>query len=288
VDYQGNRGVHRPVTLQVNQIPPSPGCCFGLTNAQSLRPYPQFLNVSDFSLSGNSNYNALLVKVQHYWSNGLSALLSYTWAKTMDDVDGPARADAVGNQNIYNLRAQYGVAMIDVPQRFTASFVYQIPVGSGGKVFKGIPVVSYVIGHWQVSGVAQFQVGYPYNVSQSNTLGLFSAAQYVNAVGSPNLSNHTIAEWFNPAAFAIAPQDTLGNAPRASFFGPGQNNWDIGITRMFPLTEKLSLQFRGEFYNAFNHPQWNGLNTSITSPAFGAVTSAMDPRVIQLVGRMSW
>lgn len=288
VDYEGNRGAHLPITLQENQIYPSPNCCFGVANSQSLRPYPQWLNVARYTNDGNSNYNALITKLQHAWKSGLSVLASYTWAKMMDDVDASARADAVANQNVYNLRAQYGIAMIDIPQRFTFAWVYDLPLGSGGKVAKDIPVLSYVVGHWQVSGNYQAQIGYPYNVTQANDLGLYSPIQYTNQVGNPNLSNQSIAEWFNPKAFAMAPVDSLGNTPRASLFGPGQNNWNIAVARIFPIRERINFRLRAEFYDAFNHPQWNGLNTTITSPAFGSVTSAMDPRTIQFAGRIQF
>src|SRR5580693_2936999 len=116
IDYQGSRGVHLPVTLNINQIAPTQNCCFGVANAQSLRPYPQFLNVNASVDRGNANYNALLVKVQHYWKNGISAVFAYTWSKSLDDVDAAARADAVSNQNVYNLKAQYGVSGIDILQ----------------------------------------------------------------------------------------------------------------------------------------------------------------------------
>jgi hypothetical protein len=286
-NYQGNRGVHLPVDLQVNQIAPTPDCCFGVANAQSLRPYPQWLNVTKVSNSGNSNYHALLLKVQHSWKAGLSVLFNYTWSKAMDDVDGPARANAVANQNVYNLRSQYGIAMLDIPQRVTLAFVYNLPFGAGGQLKTGMRVPDQIVGHWQLTGNASFQIGYPYNVTQTNTLGLFSSIQYPNLVGNPN-GNKSIGEWFNTSAFAIAPQDTLGNAPRASFFGPGLNIWNIAIGRSFPLGEHFVFKLRGEFYNAFNRPLWSGLNTTITSPAFGTVTSAMDPRIVQFSGRLTF
>jgi hypothetical protein len=287
IDYQGNRGVHLPVTLGINQIVPSPNCCFGVSNAQSLRPYPQFLNVNAFVDRGNANYNALLVKVQHYWRSGISAVFAYTWAKTMDDVDAAARADAVANQNVYNLKAQYGIAGIDIPQRFSSAFVYDLPFG---KLTKGIPVVSYIVGHWQASGLVQMQVGYPYNVTQANTLGLFNAAQYTTSLSNPSIprGDRTVAKWFNPAAFAITPQDQIGNTPRASLFGPGQNNFDLAVQRIFPIKERLQFKLRVDMFNAFNHPQFSNLNTTITSPAFGSVTSDLGPRSMDVAGRLIW
>jgi hypothetical protein len=287
VNYQGNHGVHLPVALQINQIAPSANCCFGIANAQSLRPYPQFLNVTQVSYTGRANYNALLVKVEHSFKGGLFAMLNYTWSKAMDDVDGPARANAVGNQNVYNLRAQYGVAMLDVPQRVTLTWVYDLPVGAGGHFKTSMRVPDNVIGHWQLTGNASFQVGLPVNVSQSNTLGLFSAIQYPNLVGNPN-GNHSLTQWFNTSAFQIAPQDTLGNAPRADFFGPGLDIWNIAIGRTFPIGEHFKFKIRGEFYNAFNKVLYSSLNTTITSPAFGSVTGAMDPRVVQFSGRLTF
>jgi hypothetical protein len=290
IAYQGNRGVHEPVSLPINQIAPSANCCFGIANAQSLRPYPQFLNVTDVADRGNSNYNALLMKLQHYWRDGVSAVFSYTWSKALDDVDAAARADGVAVQNVYNLKAQYGIAGIDIPQRFSAALVYNLPMGSGGKFLTGIPVASYILGHWQASTVVQMQVGYPYNVTQTNTTGLFNGSQYVEAVGNPNIapSQRTIGKWFNPAAFAITPQDQFGNAPRAAFFGPGQDNFDISVQRVFPIKERLQFKLRVDMFNAFNHPQFDNLNTSITSPAFGSVTGDIGPRVMDVSGRLIW
>jgi len=289
VDYIGNKGTHLPVTLAMNQIVPTAGCCYGVSNNQTLRPYPQWLNVNYFSYSGNSNYNALILSMQHTWKHGLSALFTYTWGKTMDDVDASARSDAVANQNTYNVASQYGVAMTDIPQRFTAAYVWAVPVGAGGKLAANIPVVSQIIGHWEFSGITQFQPGYPYTISQTNTNGLFNGAQYTSRTGvSPYLSNPTIGEWFNPAAFSITPADTFGTTPRAALFGPGLNNFDLSVLRNFPIKERFTFQVRGDFYNAFNHLQLDNLNTTITNPAFGAATGDAGARTIQLDARVTF
>jgi Carboxypeptidase regulatory-like domain/TonB-dependent Receptor Plug Domain len=288
VDYQGNHGVHLPVTLQTNQIAPTSGCCYGLKNAQSLRPYPQVLNVSYYVNGGASAYSALQAQLTHRWNRGLSMLLAYTYARQLDDVDPSARGDAVGNQNVYDLRAQWGTAMTDIPQRLSATGVYDLPFGAGGSFKTGNRIVDQAIGHWRVSTVASFQVGYPYNISQANTTGLFSASQYVTKVGDPNISrsSRSVTKWFNTAAFQITPSDTLGNAPRAALFGPGQNVWNIGLMRDIPLWEHATFTLRGDAYNAFNHPQFDGLGTSITSGNFGQVTGAHDSRELLVSGRI--
>ena len=291
VDYEGNHGVHMPVNLPINQIQPTPNCCYGAKNAQSLRPYPQFLTVSYLTNGGASAYAALLANLRHEWKQGISVQAAYTWAHTLDDVDGTSRADAAPIQNVYNLHQQWGTAMISIPQRFSLSMVDALPFGAGSRILNQTPVLSQVIGHWKVSTVAQFQMGYPYNVSQGDTLGLFSGGQYVTKVGNPSLDrgSRTVQKWFNTAAFATTAPNAFGNAPRASLYGPGQNVWDISLMRDIPIGERMRVTFRADAHNAFNHPQFSGLGTSITTPkTFGTVTGAQDPRTLLLVGRLTF
>lgn len=289
IDYQGNHGVHQPVSLPINQIAPTAGCCLGLKTAQTLRPYPQFLTISALTNGGASAYAALLATLSHRWNNGVSVRGAYTWAHGLNDVDAPARADAAPIQNVYNLHAQWGTAMTNIPQRFSLTTVYVLPIGSGGRFVAHTPVVSQVIGHWKASTVAQFQKGYPYNVSQGDGLNIFSGGQYVTKVGNPDIArgSRTVQKWFNTSAFATTPQDTLGNAPRASLYGPGQNVWDLSLMRDVPLWEHATFTFRADAHNAFNHPQFSGLGTSLTNlKTFGTVTGAQDPRMLLLVGRL--
>lgn len=287
VDYQGNHGVHLPIQLPNNQIVPYPGCCYGNPNAQSLRPYPQVLNVTYYVNGGASGYNALLAQLTHRWQNGLSLMASYAYAKEMDDVDPSARGRGVGIQNSYDLHAEWGTAMADIPQRLSLTAVWDLPIGAGGHFLTSTPVVNQIIGHWRLSAIADFQVGYPYHVSQANTLGLFSGAQYTTKVGNPRISRsqRTLDHWFNTSAFQITPQDKLGDDARASLFGPGQDVWNLSLMRDIPITKKLIFTLRGDAYNTFNHPQFNGLGTSITNGNFGHMTSAQDPRVLQVSGR---
>ena len=292
VDYQGNHGVHMPVTLGVNQIAPTPGCCYGVANTQSLRPFPQVLDVSYLVSDGASAYDALEAQLSHRWSHGLSLVLAYTYAKQMDDVDPSARGNAVGIQNVYDLRAQWGTAMTDIPQRLSVTGVYNIPVGAGGQFLARTPVVNQVIGHWRVSTVASFQQGYPYHVSQSNTTGLYNGAQYVTQSGHPSIArgSRTVDHWFNTSVFSITPADTLGNGARATLFGPGQNVWNVALMRDVPIPigarEPLNFTFRADAHNLFNHPQFNGMSTNITSANFGALTSAQDARQLLVSGRI--
>jgi hypothetical protein len=288
VNYMGNHGVHLPVVLPINQIAPSATCCFGVKTAQTLRPYPQFLTVYNVTNGGALAYKALLATLSHRWSNGISVRAAYTLAHTMDDVDGGSLTPML--QNYYDLHSQWGTAKVSIPQRFSLSAVYALPVGSGSKLLAHTAVLSQAIAHWKVSTVAQFQVGLPYSVTQADQLQIGSNGQFVTETGNPNIArgSRTVAKWFNTSAFTITPPDTLGTAPRANFYGPGQNVWDISLMRDIPIHERTAFTFRVDAHNAFNHPQFSGLNTSLsaTNTAFGTVTGAQDSRSLLLVGRL--
>ena len=289
--YMGDHGVHLPIVLPVNQIAPMPGCCFGMSTAQSLRPYPQFLTVYNVNNGGAQAYAALFASLSHRWSNGVSVRASYTWAHLLNDVDGGTLTPQL--QNYYNLHSQWGTAKASVPQRLSVSSVYALPVGSGGRFLQGTPVLSQVIGHWKISTVAQFQVGVPYSVTQGDGLNIFSGGQFVTQTGNGSIprGSRTVAKWFNTSAFSITPNDTLGNGPRASFYGPGQNMWDMSLMRDIPLWEHATFTLRVDAHNAFNHPQFSALNTglstaTIANHTFGTVTGAEDSRSLLLVGRL--
>lgn len=288
VNYEGKHGVHQPINLPINQIRPRPNCCYGLPNRQSLRPFPQVLGVNYLKYAGASQYDGLLAELSHRWNHGLSLMLSYTFARQLDDVGAPSYANQSGIQNVYDLKAQWGTSMIEIPQRFSVAGVYNLPFGAGGMFFSRAPIVNQLLGHWRVSTTAAFQVGHPYRVSQANTTGLFSGAQYVTQVGNPHISrsSRTVEHWFNTKAFKITPPNQFGNAPRATLFGPGQEVWNIGVMRDIPLWHNFVFTLRGDAYNAFNHPQFDRLGTNINSANFGRVTGAEDARKILVSGRL--
>ncbi len=120
IDYEGNHGVHLPIVLPINQIAPSGNCCFGVKNAQSLRPYPQFLTVSYLTNGGAQSYAALFATLSHRWSNGISVRGAYTWARTLDDVDGPSRADSVPGAELLQPPCAVGYGDDQHPATFLA------------------------------------------------------------------------------------------------------------------------------------------------------------------------
>lgn len=284
--YSASKGVKLPIVLQTNQLQPSQFH----TGDQSLRPYPQYAGVQSLTLDGNSKYNSLQAKLEHRWKNGLVISAAYTFSKLLDDVDEVAdsnsRAHRQGVQNVYNLRTEWGVGGYDIPHRFVANYVYALPFGRK-KLGGGIPVVRDVVDGWEFSGITEFQVGQPLAITQPNNTHGFTESQRPNAIGNPVLSSgQTLLHWFNTSAFAVAPGFTLGDSPRFPLHGPGTNNWDLALQRNFIIHERLKLQFRGEFFNAWNHAQFNNPNGNVTSSGFGVVNSSRAGRVTELVLRI--
>jgi hypothetical protein len=287
-DYVATKGTKLPYAIFINQMRPEQ---FSARSTNAQRPFPQYLNPLSLRNDGNSSYHSLQAKLEHRWKNGLHATIAYTFSKVIDDVDPPARANRVAVQDIYNIRNERGIAGYDVPQRFVSNFVWNIPAGRGGKYFGSTPVLKDIIGNWQVSGLAEFQVGLPISITQqSNNTGGFTEVQRPNqiAFGALDHFDRTIKRWFDTSAFVPAAAQTLGNAPRFPLHGPGINNWDASLTRMFRVRERILTQFRAEFYNALNHPNFNNPNTLINNVNYGVITSARDARVVEFLLRILW
>jgi hypothetical protein len=283
VDYVGTRGVKLPVAVPENQLPFSQ---WGISSTpQTLRPFPQYLNVTWVQNNGNSFYHALQASLQRRWKDGVLSF-AYTWAKVTDDVDGPSGSSPI--QDIYNLKAEHGLASYDVPHRFVANYIYRIPLGRGSKLLNGVPVVQDVVRGWELSAVTEMQIGLPLAASQSNGTGGFTGTQRPYQIADAALprDQRTLSQWFNTNAFVVSPAYAAGTEPRFSFFGPGINNWDASLMRNFPVRERLNVQLRGEFYNTFNHPNFKNPNTTIGNVNYGKITGDNGARVMEVALRI--
>jgi hypothetical protein len=179
------------------------------------------------------------------------------------------------------LSAERGRSDFDIRQRLTLSYAYDLPIATGHRW----------LGGWQSFGVLTFQTGQPFTVSllsdndNSNTgfsnLG-YGANNRPNVVGNPHISNPGAQEWFNTKAFAVAPYGTFGNAGRDILSGPGLATIDFSIVKNTRVTERLNVQFRAEFFNLLNRTNFNLPDNFVGSPTFGQITSAQDPRRLQL------
>ena len=259
-------------------VTPGPG------NPQSRAPYPYIAPTFYDNSIGRANYNAFQFSLNRSTSKGLTYLFSYTYSKTMDfGADGWFGAEGTAIQNPYNLNSAYSPAGYDLTNILSESTVYQLPFGTGQKFQTGNKALDYAIGGWQVNGIITLTSGSPYTVFAPGDIpNTGNVTEFANLVGKPNLSNPTPQAWFNKAAFASPAQYTFGNLGRNSLRSDWFRNVDLSLFREFPITESKSLEFRAEFFNAFNNVVYGQPDSTLTDPTFGEVTyQGNTPRQIQ-------
>ena len=261
--------------------------------AQLLKPFPRFTTVSLYRNNvGNTNYNALQAKLEKRFSGGLGFFVSYTRSKLIDEAssvfDASILTGPVANFPVadsLNRSLERDLSTGDIPNVFVASFTYELPVGRG-KTFNPGGVLGALARDWELSGVVTLQSGIPLAVTQVTNFNSFAGfgTQRPNRIADPNLpaSQQSTAQFFNTAAFTVAPQFTLGNSSRNPVRGPHYRNFDMAVIRRVMLSERMSIQLRGEVFNLTNTPPLAAPNVVLGSAGFGSITSAGDPRVIQL------
>jgi hypothetical protein len=284
VSYVGSKGTKLVTARDINQPPPSPV-------QPNLRPLPQFDDITLIESRGNSNYNSLQASFQQRFDLGLSLLTSYTWSKSIDDASNffSSAGDPNFPQDSLNTRAERGRSNFDVRHRLSIGYSYDLPFARKGP---GTDVgwVNTVLSGWQTMGIISLQTGRPFTVAllreidNSNTgrstLG-FGANDRPNVVGDADVSHRTPDQWFNQAAFAFPPFGSFGDAGRNILGGPGYQNVNASLLKNTKLNERFNLQFRAEFFNLFNHPNFDLPDNFVGSPTFGRILSAQSPRHIQ-------
>lgn len=258
-----------------------------------LRPFPQFtrVTVSGDTPGASSSFNALVLRYNWQISNSVNLLTTYQWSKAIDNAS-EWQGWEVNDQlrNYYDLKSDRSISAHDLPQSFVNALVYELPVGKGRKYGSDMPAIANaIIGGWQVSGIVRFSSGLPLGFTASNTL-----SAYEFQVQRPNVADLKTAAvdsptpdmWFNKAAFTQPGTYQIGNAPRwipNIRFGPTRHA-DLALLKNFTWSDRFKAQFRGEFFNFTNTPQFGRANTDITSGDFGKVsgTTNVNPRNIQL------
>jgi len=259
--------------------------------AQLLKPFPRF-TVVDFYRNnvGNTNYNALQAKLEQRFTHGLSFLVSYTRSKLIDEAssvfDASILTGPIANFPVadsFNRKLERDLSTGDIPNVFVTSFTYELPFGRG-KRFNAGGIAGVLIGGWELAGVVTLQSGIPLAVTQATNFNAFAGfgTQRPNLIANPNLpsSQQTTAQFFNTAAFATAPQFTIGTSSRNPVRGPHYRNLDMALIKRTNIGETLNIEFRAEAFNLTNTPPLGAPNV-VLGPGFGSITSAGDPRVIQ-------
>ena len=268
-----------------------------ISRNQLLRPYPQYTNVASLRKPNKqSNYQALTVKVDKRFSQGLTFLLSFTGSKTMDTAS--AAVNYLGPQsstyaNQYNPNGEYAVSAYDVSRQFVGSFSYELPFGHGRHFLAGVSgITNTLLSGFQFGGIFNYNSGTPIVLSGINdNTGLLGGGQRPNLVGNARIANANRNEWFNTAAFAFPTPFTIGDAPRVlpNVRNPGFTNADLSIFKntYFGAKERYNLQLRLEAFNALNHPYFSGPDAGLGDGSnFGKITgTAGDPRDVQLAAK---
>ena len=309
VSYVYTHGANLNFATDINQAPVS---ALGCTGYNCGNPNPVFNSIAAQTYDGWSNYNALQVRLQKRMSRGLNFQFNYAWSKSLDTGTGNGHGSGVDiYQNAYVPGANYGLSDFNATNTFTGQVVYELPFGAGRQFALHGPL-DQIAGGWRLSSVMTWRSGTPFtpviqgSIADGIDPGLapsLSAGStlYPEVVGNPKLSNPTISQWFNPAAFANPAPGTFGNSGRNTLIGPGFSDVDISIAKEFPLHfEGIKLEIRSDFYNAFNHinfanPDANVGYTSsgaLADPTAGRITGPAgyngNRRIIQLGARLTF
>lgn len=245
-------------------------------------PFPNMSQFSSLESAGHNKYNALEASFQKRYSKGLAVTGAVTWSHTLD----AGCSDLFVNCNIqngYDLRQERSNSSLDVPVVATASVVYALPVGHG-QTYLSKGVAGAILGNWQVNGLLIARSGTPFTTTINNdNANANGGTQRPNVIGNPYAGSHTIAHFFNTAAFEQAPLYQFGTAGRNSLRGPHFTNVDLSLFRYFPIWHEHRAEFRAEAFNLFNHPQFANPDGVLQDPTFGQITATTgNPREIQL------
>jgi Carboxypeptidase regulatory-like domain len=276
--------------------------------------YPKYSYMQEVNSIGNGSYNAMLVKFQRQFTQGLSILANYTWQKALSDATEGSNGTL--NQDKSCFRCDWGPTTSDAAQSAVVSAVGNIPVGRGRYFGHDMnPVLDGVVGGWSLDAIVTMQSGVPFSVSAPNNTNWspanIKADRYCN--GRSDLQNKNLRSngmyWLftgvdtalTPASAcfvnpATDPHNTSGNPwyfGTSGFDilpGPGLDNWDTGVHKTFPIHESMNFTVRGEFFNTWNHPHFANPNTGVTASNFGTITSTTTGigRIAQIGANLSF
>ena len=278
VAYVGSKATHLQSMLDMNQDPvPGPG------DIQSRRPFPQFGSFNDIVDRGNSNYNALQVKVEKRMTHGLMFLSSFTYSKSLND-QPEICCSSPTPQNSYDLSHEYGPSDFDQRLRWVSSFDYQLPIGKGQRFMGSGRAADLILGGWHLGGIFTIHTGFyftpemSFDPSNTGSNGLYRTDQTCN--GNLPRGQRSINNWFNINCYPLPADFTFGNAAKNSLEGPGAVTSDMSLRKIFDITESKNLEFRFEMFNAFNHAVFAQPDNFIDDGpgAAGVITSTVAPQ----------
>ncbi|HKX00622.1 MAG TPA: TonB-dependent receptor [Bryobacteraceae bacterium] len=279
VSYAGSAGKKLYEFRNANQPTPTADAT---SDYDSRRPRPFLANDLTYWCSCNSStYHSLQTKVEKRFSNNLSFLGAYTWGKSIDEQSQASLGfdNSVGTRNEYNYRAEKARSDYDVAHRFVVSYTYDLPFGR-----KLTGAAKILADGWQFVGIHAFNTGNPYTIhagSDFSNAGGDTRPDVIQGISTTPTGGRNRQEWFNPAAFTYPGPGLWGNVGRNTLTGPGLVSVDFSLFKTFVITERWKVQFRSEFFNLPNHPNFRGLDTYFDDPNPGELTTAQPGRQIQ-------
>jgi len=260
-------------------------------NPDPFRPYYSVGNIQRFDPAANSNYNALQISVRKT-SGKLTLEGAYTYSHSLDDSSDNADSNFV---NSYNVHANYASSNYDQRHILTVAWVYDLPTVDRGRWMHAF------LGGWSYAGIMTSQSGTPFSVENGGygdsagvADGTVTNGSFADIVGNPNsgIPPRDPAQkgplLFNPNAYTDTRGLTFGDSGRNSLNIPHRTNFDMSVYKMFQPTERISVQFRAEAFNIFNHPQWNGVNNFTDTGNFLYPSGAHSGRIGQFAIRLAF
>jgi len=306
VSYDGNHGSNLGYTKNLAQVPAN---TVGFAAAKASSPYPLWNGISQETTGARSNYSALTVAANKRMSHGLQYAVSYTLAKNLSNGQGfnpTAFATQAGGTSTdsYNIDLDYGDVAFTHRQRLLATFLYELPIGKKGMLWKTkSKLMDTIVGGWQLSGVFLAQTGPfmtviapgadPAGNNFPNVTGNGRADRVPGVSTIPE--NQSITNWINKAAYVI-PKNNIGrpgNSPVGSAIGPGTQALSLSLFKSVPITERVNFQIGGAASNALNHPNYTIPNLNYNTAPFGTISNVQTqesggPRSMQLTARVSF
>lgn len=272
--YVGSKGIHLLTLSEVNVVSPLNG----------MRPYPNFGMVSWRGNKANSDYEGFSAAVKRSFSRGLLFSANYMWSHEIDDgSNGSGDGDSLVPQNVSCPACERASGIWDARHVFNANTVYELPFGPNKAYLNRRGVMSNVFGSWEVTSTAIARTGFPVNIlvsrSAANVPDGNTNSQRPDLVPGVSLTppgGKSIGQWINPSAFAMPANGTFGNAPRNFARGPGTWQMDLGMVKRMSITERTQLEFRSEFFNLFNHPQYGLPQATFGVQGFGSIIQTVN------------
>jgi hypothetical protein len=264
-------------------------------SVQSRAPWPEFGRVFQVSGFGKANYNSFSAKLQRRFSSGFTYLTSFTWAKAMDTGSGirVPPGDTLFLQNEFCQSCDKAPSSFSAAHRFVTSAMYELPFGAGKRYLNHGRLANLMFGGWQWGSIFTLQSGFPITVvdgkDQSNTGHQYDRPNATGLGTALPRGQQDPQRFFNTTAYVLEPFGQYGNAGRNTLIGPGLISLDFSTTKQFRITEGRNLEFRCEFFNLPNHPNWGIPNATITSSSFGKVTTtSTDMRELQFALKLNF